>query len=242
MLRWWVLTLAALLLAGVTARLGAWQLSRAHEKERLQAQVQARQGEAALDSVELAAAGGAALHRPVMLRGQWVEGSTVFLDNRQMSGRVGFDVISALRLSGTEAVVAVQRGWVARDFGDRARLPELPAPAGEVRVEGRVAGEPARLFEFASTATGSGPSRIRQNLHLSDYADELGLALLPVTVQQTGPGGDGLLRQWPAADSGVDKHYGYAFQWFGLSALVMVLYVWFQIIRRFFRPGRQPAG
>jgi surfeit locus 1 family protein len=39
-----------------------------------------------------------------------------------------------------------------------------------------------------------------------------------------------LLRQWPTSFPDVHKHYGYAFQWFGLTALVVVLYVWFQII------------
>ena len=29
---------------------------------------------------------------------------------------------------------------------------------------------------------------------------------------------------------GVDKHYGYAFQWFALCGLVVILYAWFQII------------
>jgi surfeit locus 1 family protein len=33
----------------------------------------------------------------------------------------------------------------------------------------------------------------------------------------------------PASD--VHKHYGYAAQWFGLSALVITLYAWFQLIR-----------
>jgi surfeit locus 1 family protein len=41
---------------------------------------------------------------------------------------------------------------------------------------------------------------------------------------------DKLKRYWPAADTGVAKHYGYAFQWFALSALLVTLYVWFQII------------
>jgi surfeit locus 1 family protein len=41
---------------------------------------------------------------------------------------------------------------------------------------------------------------------------------------------DGLLRNWPLIASGVDKHHGYAFQWFGLCALILILYVWFQII------------
>jgi surfeit locus 1 family protein len=44
---------------------------------------------------------------------------------------------------------------------------------------------------------------------------------------------EGLLRDWPQAGSGIEKHHGYAFQWFGLSALIALLYVWFQIVRRF---------
>ncbi|MCY7369684.1 MAG: hypothetical protein LH479_02135, partial [Polaromonas sp.] len=37
------------------------------------------------------------------------------------------------------------------------------------------------------------------------------------------------LRDWPAPNVGVEKHYGYAFQWFGLCALTVVLYGWFQV-------------
>jgi surfeit locus 1 family protein len=42
---------------------------------------------------------------------------------------------------------------------------------------------------------------------------------------------DGLLRDWPAADLGLQKHYGYAFQWFALCALILGLYVWFQLVK-----------
>jgi surfeit locus 1 family protein len=42
---------------------------------------------------------------------------------------------------------------------------------------------------------------------------------------------DGLRRDWPVVDAGLGKHYGYAFQWFGLSALFAGLYVWFQLLR-----------
>jgi len=60
----------------------------------------------------------------------------------------------------------------------------------------------------------------------------LAMALLPLVVVQTGGASDGLQRDWAPADSGVDKHYGYAFQWFGLSGLIALLYVWFQFVRR----------
>jgi len=32
--------------------------------------------------------------------------------------------------------------------------------------------------------------------------------------------------------SGVERHHGYAFQWFGLAALIVFLYAWFQFLRR----------
>ena len=58
--------------------------------------------------------------------------------------------------------------------------------------------------------------------------------LAAVTVQQAGPPSDGLLRDWPRIDLGVDKHYGYAVQWFALAGLIALLYGWFQIVKRFF--------
>jgi len=155
-----------------------------------------------------------------------------------MEGRPGFYVYPPLRLADSGAVVAVERGWAPRDFDDRPRLPQVVSPDDEVVIQGRIGGEPSRLFEFSPPVSGQGASPIRQNLTVAAYADEFSLSLLPLTVVQTGAPSDGLQRDWPTPDSGVDTSYGYAFQWFGLCALVTVLYVWFQIVRRLTgRPG-----
>jgi surfeit locus 1 family protein len=53
---------------------------------------------------------------------------------------------------------------------------------------------------------------------------------------------DGLLRNWPPVASGVDKHHGYAFQWFGLCALILILYVWFQILSPLRLARRRPTA
>ena len=74
----------------------------------------------------------------------------------------------------------------------------------------------------------SGP--IRQNLDLSAFRVETGLPLLEASLLQTGAASEGLLRDWAAPNLGVETHYGYAFQWFSLCALVMGLYFWFQVI------------
>jgi surfeit locus 1 family protein len=76
---------------------------------------------------------------------------------------------------------------------------------------------------------------------MARFRVQTGLPLLPISMVQTGADSEGLQRDWPPVDAGVDKHYGYAFQWFGISLLMAVLYVWFQLFRRFICPRQQPA-
>ena len=235
----WI-TLATVVAVAVTASLGRWQLSRAAQKEALQAAIDARAAMPALDSAALRsglAAAGELLHRRVQLSGRWLDRYTVFLDNRQMQSRQGFFVITPLAIEGSQDVVLVQRGWVPRDFQDRTRLPAVSTPGGLVTVQGRWAGSPARLLDLGAAQTSNGFERIRQNVDTSAFAQETGLRLLPGSVLQMDDAGgsvmtDGLVREWPRVASGTEKHYGYAFQWFGLCALLMILYVWFQIVRR----------
>lgn len=222
-----VATLAGL--AG-TARLGVWQLDRAAQKTQLQAELDQRGQLPALPLSALAATEAEALaqlHRPASISGSWLPEHTVFLDNRQMQGRVGFYVVTPLLLPDGSAVL-VQRGWRARDFEDRTRLTPVPTPAGPVTVSGPLARSPARLYEFEAAA--SGP--IRQNLDIESFARETGLRLRPVSLLQTSDSAeDGLRREWPRPAADVHKHYGYAFQWFALCALIGGLHVWFRIIR-----------
>ncbi|MCB2041866.1 MAG: SURF1 family protein [Rhodoferax sp.] len=230
-IRFWVIAAAALLGAFITLQLGLWQLSRAAEKQALQADIDAR---AALPPLDTAALGGsqaphAWMHRRVSLRGHWLDRHTVYLENRQMDGKPGFYVLTPLQLDGAAQVVLVQRGWVQRHFNDRTALPELPPAVGTVQVDGRIAPPPAKLYAFESREQG----KIRQNLDLAGFAQETGLPLAAYSILQTGPQGDGLLRDWAAIQTGVAKHHGYAFQWFALSGLITVLFIWFQIVRRF---------
>lgn len=226
--RFALVTVATVFTMAVTASLGFWQLDRARQKTALQAQIDQRAGLPAWQVADLLQASDPleGVHRPVQLRGHWVNDAAVFLDNRQMNARNGFILVMPLKLAGSERAVLVQRGWVPRDFTDRSRVPTIDTPAGEVLVQGRLAPPPGKLYELGEAGTGV----IRQNIDLGTFAQETGLNMLAVSVQQTGASPEGLLRDWPRAAIGVDKHHGYAFQWFGLCALAGLLYLWFQII------------
>jgi surfeit locus 1 family protein len=246
----WVIWLAALLAIGSTVRLGLWQLDRAAQKMALH-EARQQQGRApVLSGLRLprtASEARSAEHRRVAAQGRWLASQVVYLDNRPMAGRAGFFVMTPLELDEAQGggIVLVQRGFWPRDARERTRIDAPPPPAGPVQLQGRVALAPSRLYELAparapaSAAAGT----IRQNLDLDAYARETGLTLLPWVLVQLDDSatatatakatatGDGLARQWPEPAADVHKHYGYAFQWFALAALLTGLVVWFQLIR-----------
>ena len=228
-----VVLLGAIAAVALAARLGFWQLDRAAQKVALQTALETRAAAPLLDAASLARRPEdvpAQAQRRVLLEGTWVGERTVFLDNRPMAGRVGFFVVTPLRLRDATASVLVQRGWVPRDFADRAAVPAATAPSGPVRVEGTIAVAPSRMFELGPAASGV----IRQNVDPAPFALETGLDLLPLAVIESATGSnanDGLERHWPPPATDVQKHYGYAFQWFAIGTAIAILYAWFRLVR-----------
>jgi surfeit locus 1 family protein len=233
-----LITLATLLGMGITVSLGRWQLSRAAEKEALQASMDGQSSKYLLDTALLVSAPDTKplVHQHARLRGQWVADQTVYLDNRQMNAKVGFFVLTPLLLEGSAQVVLVQRGWVQRNFEQRDKVPAIETPLGTVTVEGRMAPPPSKLFELGKPEA----SVIRQNLDLEQFRAQTRLPLLSVMLMQTGAASEGLLREWPAVNLGVEKHYGYALQWFGIAAALALLYLWYQILKPYYLRPKDP--
>jgi len=223
---------AAALGIALTFSMGMWQLGRGAEKLALQAAKDERSAMSALDGRSLSASItptelNALMHRQMVLKGRWLKAHTVYLENRQMNGRAGFYVMTPMRLDSTGLVVLVQRGWAPRSFNERQALPVIETSDEMVEVTGTLAPWPSRLYDFGGVEVAA----IRQNLDLITFRQQTGLDLKNFSLIQTGAASEGLLRDWPVVASGVEKHQGYAFQWFGLCALIASLYVWFQIVQ-----------
>ncbi|MDX1373997.1 MAG: SURF1 family protein [Burkholderiales bacterium] len=213
----------AVALAGVAAcvALGNWQLGRAASRRAL-----AAAHEAALQAPPVALparpidASAYALRR-VAVHGSFVASHTVYLDNRVRHGRVGYEIVTPLRQSGSALHVAVLRGWVP-GTGRRSELPRVRTPAGEQRIEGvALAGIPQRLELGRSQPEG----RVWQNLTLERLSAATGLAFQPVLLEQRSELGDGLARDWPRRGAGAEKNENYALQWYSLAMLCVVLWV-----------------
>ena len=230
---WWGLLAASLLVAGITARLGWWQLDRAHTKEALHALSQSRHALPPLRNADwhTDAVPSQWLQRRVEVQGRWLSQWTIFLDNRSMGAHSGFYVLTPLQLP-DGAVLWVQRGWAPRDRLRSDLLPPVDTPEGLVRVHAKVVPPPSKLMELGATdAAPQGFSALRHNVDLDEFRLQTGLPIL-ATLLQTDEASDGLKRDWPQAISGADKNRGYAFQWFALSLLSLFLFAWFQIWKK----------
>jgi surfeit locus 1 family protein len=230
----WV-TLAMVIGVALTVRLGFWQLSRAAQKEERQAAIVVQMQAGVLNTSALLddPTNFGLMHQRVRLQGQWLPQHTVYLDNRPMNGRAGFWVITPLQLNANTRVL-VQRGWVPRHQLDRTLLPEIQTPTGVVQIQGRIAPPPSPLMSLTADPgfdnTDPKVNHIRQNLDLGVYAVQVG-GTLAATVLQTDANSEGLQRDWPVITAGVEKNLAYAFQWFALAALQLMLYIWFQFIQ-----------
>jgi surfeit locus 1 family protein len=218
-----MLTCVAVLVAA-----GHWQQGRMHDKGSLRAQQDAagQAGPVALAALPTASDWPALRYRPVVIDGEYDARRQIFIDNKVQSGRVGYHVVTPLMLADGRAVL-VNRGWIAQG-ASRATLPDAAPPAGRVTVQGRLALPTAGYIELAPEVT-TGP--VWQNLDPPRYAAATGVAVLPAVVEQTvAPAeDDGLVRDWPAPDFGVEKHWIYMMQWYAFAGLAIVLWLAFSL-------------
>lgn len=183
--------------------LGNWQTRRAEEKRELAAK---------LETTSLA--------------GTFLPKYTVLLDNKVHAGKAGYEVVTPLKPVDAGAAVLVNRGWIEAPK-TRDQLPEIRTPPGEVRI----AGWKAERLPHALEAGASPAGPVRQNLDAAAYARETGLALQPFFILQRAGPQDGLARDWPRPDAGVQMHESYALQWYSFAVLALVLGIVFSFRR-----------
>jgi cytochrome oxidase assembly protein ShyY1 len=220
----WIPFLAAVLVAAIGVELGQWQMRRAHEKEAIEQKLQERASASAVPVASTREAAETVEFRHVVARGEFVRDWPVYLDNRPLHGAAGFYVLMPLRIAGSGMHVLVARGWVPRDMKDRTRIPAYPTPTGDIAIEGIARQHPDRLLQLGALPPLK-PGAIVQNLDPDQFAAASRLDMQPFIIEQTSDTHDGLVRDWPRASLGIDKHRGYAFQWYGLAVTAILFFV-----------------
>ena len=210
--------------------LADWQTRRGDASLALQAQLDAAERAPPLDiapsrlSIEDATA---AVPRKVRVSGVFDPAGTVYLDNRTLNGVAGFYVLTALVIGEGLPDVLIDRGFKAHDMLDRAHIAAAMPPSGRVDIEGMAVARPSALLELGGKSEHRVPG-IWQNLDYTAYEQATGRSVARFVIRDSGGAqsdnaADGLRREWPRPASGVEKHRGYAFQWYSLAVLIAAL-------------------
>ena len=197
--------------------LGNWQARRADAKRALGAELERSLKSPPADLSTVIDA-SSLTHKRVLARGRFVAERTVLLDNKLRRGRPGYEVVTPLALAGSEWHVLVNRGWIAAPTS-RETLPDVRTPSGELTVVGIALERLPHALQAGSPSTGP----VRQNLDIGAFAAETGLRLQPLVIEQHSDAGDGLARDWPRPDLGIERHESYALQWYLFAGLAIVL-------------------
>jgi cytochrome oxidase assembly protein ShyY1 len=217
--------IAALVLALLGILLGNWQAGRAAQKLAVQEQLTARAAEPPVALGPAITPAASLAYRRVTVTGEFVAGWPLLLANRPMAGRAGYYLVMPFKIAGSNTHVLVMRGWLPR-AAEYGKLPAFATPSGTVTIEGTVVASAGQVMDLGESGA-LAPNAIVQNISPDAVARASGLALQPFFVQQTGPSlpGETLLRVWPSPTSGIDKHRGYAFQWYALAAMAILFFV-----------------
>lgn len=218
----WTLAIAV---AGAFAGLGVWQSGRAVEKARMLADA-----DAVLRAPQprpLAAA-----HDPRRGRGyDWAQGrgrfrgGVLWLDNQQREGRVGVRGYAVFEPADAPPLL-VDMGW-APIAPDRSRLPALALPVGEVEVRGLLAPPPSAGIALGEPMARQHDAWLMLRVEPEAIARALSLdrPLAPRVLRLDPALPFGLPRDLALLANTLppEKHRGYALQWFGLAATVLVI-------------------
>ena len=223
------------LLVAAFVLLGFWQLNRAEEKQERRDEFIARAElppvivqDELLDTESME-------FRNARAAGHYLADYQVLLDNNVYRGQAGYHVLTPLLLANTTTVLLVNRGWIPWGL-DRQKTPIVEVPGEPLVVNGRLAKPAKHVLDFGGHEAQEEFQKVWQTLDLERFERLTGypvqrLVMLLESDSETEAAG--FIRDWPRyRDTWIQRHRGYAVQWFALAFVLLCIFFFLSFKRR----------
>ena len=197
--------------------LGFWQLDRADQKRTIEASIQ----KANTGVVELIVNNSELLNREyyeVRLQGSYINDKQFIYDNQIVDQVSGYYVLTPFVLKGQSNAIMINRGFIPWN-GRRDKLADIAVDSASREIKVQVSKPIKRIELKTSDISNQFPVLIQaidfdviEEISSTSFVDSIGL-LDPSST-------DGFVRKWEPYTGSIEKHIGYAIQWF-LMALVL---------------------
>ncbi len=208
--------------------LGFWQLGRLQERRASNAQIASRMQQPArtitgevLDPADLE-------YRPATASGSYDYAQEIILRNRTKDEAPGVDVITPLKIAGSDKAILIDRGWIPYEYSQADQRKAYQSLTGPVTVTGliRLSQERASPFSPSDPVVDADMPRLDAWywLNIPQIQQQFRTyQLLPFYIEQD-PGLDPTALPSPAHDIQLDDgpHLSYAIQWFSFATILVV--------------------
>lgn len=207
----------------VMISLGFWQLDRAEFKDTLQQKIEERKNLTPVNFDGLPVTADDRRFQPVKFIGEYDASHTFLLDNKILNGRVGYHVLTPVKIDDAKTVL-VNRGFV-RQEKTRDLLPEIESFNGKIELSGLLDLTPSRGLVLAENVhdTTRWPV-VLQYIDLDEISQLSGHELYDMVLWLNKDQVGSLEYDLPVLNLNSAKNNGYAFQWFALSFALLMIY------------------
>ena len=178
-------------------------------------------------------------YKKVTVKGVYETKYQFLLDNQVEGDRVGYHVITPLKIENSSEYVLVNRGWIlAKDT--HSELPIINTPTGIQTISGQIWVPSKKFFTLENNQTLVGENidsknnawhAVWQNLDMAKYKHSVPLAIsdLLIKLDQNSQAG-GFVRNWQIPVERITTNLGYAYQWFGFAVAALLIYLYMSIV------------
>lgn len=200
---------------------GKWQLHRYQYKKNLLATYQLRLASLPQSFAEIRRAPDEMEFQPVRVRGHYINGLTVLIQNRIYRGKVGFEIVTPLKIKGEKKLLLIDRGWT--DKPDH-----IDIIAKEQSVLGRVKLLNERQFILGKNILNPTITPlIIQKIDIAEISKVTQQSYYPYILRLDSSQPYGFVRDWVITTILPQRHLAYAIQWFLLAMVLCIAYFCF---------------
>ncbi len=220
----WKIALCVLFLFPVLMRLGFWQLDRAEQKRQFQSDRDAKHLAipVPVESVDLNNK-QALKHMKVSVDGSYDNQKSILVSNQLFQNRPGYEVITAFKLSNSDQIVLVSRGWVSVNYNNQ-QLPTIEPVTGAQQLVGEIHVPSSNSFFLPQNIDSpvNWPLRVH-HFDINNISQLFGKTVLPFVVRLDATSHGVLKRHWQITRLKPVNSTSYAIQWFGMALILVVI-------------------
>lgn len=217
----WLMIFLTLLVGGLFMRLGFWQIQRAEQKKHM------LQADAAL-AIKAPITWQAQNTLPLQYQRLKVSGhylpEVFLLDNQHQNHEFGYDVLSPLQLN-DGSVVLIDRGWIAGDKMRRS-FPEIITPTNFLQLQGSAYFPSKNQWVLgAEIEKKAAQLTIIEKIDAKTVSQILQKKVYPFIIRLDKEDAHGFVRLWPIVSMPPQRHLAYAWQWFAMAFVILIIFV-----------------